>query len=98
MKRIVIDARESGTSTGRYVDKLIEHMHKLMPELEIIILTKSHRVDFMKTIAPGFRVVKSDFKEFTFAEQTGLLKQIKDLEADLVHFSMPQQPIRYGRR
>ena len=25
--RILIDARESGSSTGRYIDKLVEHLH-----------------------------------------------------------------------
>lgn len=93
--RIVIDARESGTSTGRYVDKLVEYLHKLKPELELIILTKSHRLDFFRQIAPDFKVLKSDFKEFTFSEQLGFLKQLNNLKPDLVHFSMTQQPIRY---
>ena len=93
--RIVIDARESGSSTGRYVDKLIEHMHPLKPEFGITVLTKSARVEFMQKIAPQFTVVESNFKEFTFAEQLGLLSQIRGLKADLVHFTMTQQPILY---
>jgi glycosyltransferase involved in cell wall biosynthesis len=98
MPRIVIDARESGTSTGRYVDKLVEHLAKLKPGAEIIILTKSNRLDFFKEIAPDFKVLKSDFKEFTFAEQRGFLKQLNSLRADLVHFTMTQQPVRYKGR
>jgi glycosyltransferase involved in cell wall biosynthesis len=93
--KIVIDARESGTSTGRYVDKLVEYLHKLKPEFEIVILTESARLNFFREIASDFKVIKSDFKEFTFAEQTGLLKQIKKLRPDLVHFTMAQQPVRY---
>jgi len=95
MERIVIDARESGTSTGRYVDKLIEYLHKLEPEYAITVLTKTPRIEFMKAIAPGFEVVESNYKEFTFAEQIGLLRQINSLEPDLVHFSMTQQPVLY---
>lgn len=95
MERIIIDARESGTSTGRYVDKLIEYLHKLEPEYEIIVLTKTPRIEFIKNIAPGFKVIESNYKEFTFAEQIGLLKQIDGLKADLVHFSMTQQPVLY---
>ena len=95
MERIVIDARESGTSTGRYIDKLIEHLHKLEPEYVITVLTKTPRIEFMKTIAPGFEVIESNYKEFGFAEQIGLLRQINTLEADLVHFSMTQQPVLY---
>lgn len=93
--RLVIDARESGTSTGRYVDKLVEYLHKLKPDFEVIILTKSHRMDYIKNIAPTFKAVKSDYKEFTFAEQLGFLKQVKSLKADLVHFTTTQQPVRY---
>lgn len=95
MAKIVIDARESGTSTGRYVDKLIEHMHKLEPEFEIVLLAKKHRLEYLKKLAPNFKIVQCDVKEFTFAEQISLLRQIRRLKADLVHFTMPQQPILY---
>ena len=95
MERIVIDARESGTSTGRYVDKLIEYLHKLEPEYEIIVLTKTPRIEFMKTIAPGFEILESNYKEFKFAEQIGFLHQLNKLDPDLVHFSMTQQPVLY---
>src|SRR5260221_243484 len=91
MAKIVIDARESGTSTGRY-------LHKLRPEFEIVILAKSPRLEFFKKNAPGFKVVRSDFKEFSFAEQIGFLRQLKTLRADLVHFTMTQQPVRYKGR
>lgn len=96
--RILIDARESGSSTGRYVDKLVEHMHKLKPEHEMLVLAKSPRIQFFKEIAPNFEIIKSDFKEFTFDEQIGLLKQVNSLGADLVHFTMTQQPVRYKGR
>jgi len=96
--RLVIDARESGTSTGRYVDKLVENLAKLNPKFEVVVLTKSPRVQFMKQTAPNFKVVKSDYKEFTFSEQLGLLRQINSLKPNLVHFTMSQQPIRYKGR
>lgn len=95
MQRIVIDARESGTTTGRYVDKLIEYLYKLEPAYEIIILTKTPRVAFMNKVAPNFEVLESNYKEFTFAEQFDLLRQLRSLNADLVHFSMTQQPVLY---
>ncbi|MDB5160732.1 MAG: glycosyl transferase family 1 [Candidatus Saccharibacteria bacterium] len=93
--KIVIDARESGTSTGRYIDKLVEHLHSLAPADEIIVLTKPARVKFLKSVAPNFKTVESDFSEFTFEEQVGFLKQLRALKADLVHFGMTQQPVRY---
>lgn len=96
MKRIAIDARESGTSTGRYIDKLIEHIHTINPGYEIIIMTKSHRLDYMKQIAPNFKSVAADFKEFTFSEQLGFLQFCRKQKADLIHFPMVQQPLLYG--
>lgn len=95
MSHIVIDARESGTSTGRYVDKLIEFLHATKPDHRITIMTKPGRVDFMHTIAPDFTVVETTVKEFTFAEQFQFKKEIEALQPDLVHFLMVQQPILY---
>jgi glycosyltransferase involved in cell wall biosynthesis len=98
MSKIVIDARESGTSTGRYVDKLVEYLHKQKPKHEIIVLTKTPRAKFMREIAPDFKIIESNFKEYTFSEQLGLLRQIKNLKPDLVHFTMTQQPVLYKGR
>ncbi len=95
MKTVVIDARESGTSTGRYIDKLVEYLHKLKPEHKIVLLTKPHRVEFYKRVAPSFEVVETQYNEFGFGEQLGFLRQIKSLRPDLVHFGMVQQPILY---
>lgn len=94
-KHIVIDARESGTSTGRYIDKLIEYLHQLKPNYKITVLTTKKRREYVEQIAPSFSVVVSRHKEFTFAEQIGLLRQIRRLKPDLVHFGMTQQPILY---
>ena len=96
MARIVIDARESGTSSGRYVDKLIEYLYKLQPRHEFVLLAKPHRMAYLSALAPTFTCVESPFKEFTFAEQLGLKRQIDSLKADLVHFPFAQQPVRYS--
>lgn len=95
MARIVIDARESGTSTGRYIDKLVEHLDKLNPEHEMVVMTKPHRIDYLRRVAPGFNVVEADYKEFTFAEQLGFKKRIESLGPDLVHFGKDHQPVLY---
>jgi hypothetical protein len=39
-----------------------------------------------------------DIKEFTFAEQFALKRQIDALEPDLVHFTIVQQPVLYRGR
>jgi glycosyltransferase involved in cell wall biosynthesis len=93
--RIVIDARESGTSTGRYIDRLVENLHKLNPNYKIILLAKPHRVEHFKEIAPDFTIIETPYKEFTFSEQIGYLRQLRKLEADLVHFGKTEQPVLY---
>jgi len=95
MSHIVIDARESGTSTGRYVDKLVEFLHTLKPKHHITIVTKPGRVAFMHQIAPKFDVFETNVKEFTFAEQTTFKKELEALRPDLVHFPAAQQPVFY---
>lgn len=95
MSHIVIDARESGTSTGRYIDKLVEHLHALQPDHQFTLLTKPQRANHLRRVAPTFTVTETSYKEFTFGEQLGFMKQIKSLHPDLVHFGMVQQPLLY---
>ena len=93
--RIVIDARESGTSTGRYIDKLVEYLAKLKSDHEFLVLAKPPRLDYLRSVAPDFELVQCDIREFSIAEQTKLKRQIKGLKPDLVHFGMVQQPAGY---
>ena len=95
-KTIAIDARESGTSTGRYIDKLVEHLHGLHPDYAINLLAKPHRVEYLQNIAPSFTIVVADHKEFTFDEQIGFKRQLDRLKPDLVHFAAVQQPVWYS--
>lgn len=98
MAKIVIDARESGTSTGRYIDKLVEYLYELKPKHKVTLLAKKKRIEYLQELAPKFEVKTTHFKEFTFAEQLGLLKQINSQHADLVFFPAVQQPIFYRGR
>jgi glycosyltransferase involved in cell wall biosynthesis len=93
--KLIIEARESGTSTGRHIDKLIENLHKLKPEFEIIIHTKPHRINFFKETTPDFGVEETTSKEFTFSEQFNLARHLYSFKPDLVHFTMTHQPILY---
>lgn len=95
MTKILIDARESGTSTGRYMDKLIEYLAKSDTDFKFTVLTRGPRVDFLQSLAPKFEILATEFKEFTFGEQLGFKKQIESLKPDLVHFTMVQQPVLF---
>jgi len=95
MKHLIIEARESGTSTGRYVDKLVESLQVLKPGFDITVLTKPSRLKFFERIAPGFKSFSSSAKEFSLSEQATLAPQLYSLRADLVHFTVAQQPVLY---
>lgn len=95
MKRIVIDAREFTTSTGRYVSKLVEYLEKIDHEHEYVVLLYPKDLEAWQPTNPNFTKMVCPYKEFTFAEQFGLLRQLNSLKPDLVHFGMVQQPLLY---
>ncbi len=95
MSHIAIDARIINSSTGRYVERLIHYLEKIDHDNTYTILVPSKDKDFYTPVNPNFSVQTVDFKNYSFAEQTGFLKFLRKLDADLVHFCMPQQPILY---
>ncbi len=98
MSKIVIDAREYTTTSGRYVLKLLEYLQQTKSEHEYVVLLKTSDFERAHFTNPRFTKVVCDVKEFTFGEQTKLLSLIKSLKPDLVHFPMVQQPILYRGR
>jgi len=96
--KIVIDARELRTTTGRYVERLIYYLEQIDQEHEYTVLLKDIDFDGWQPSNTNFHKIKCTYKEFTFGEQLGLLKQIQQLKPDLVHFPMSQQPILYKGR
>lgn len=98
MARIVIDAREFTTTTGRYTYKLIEYLQKIDSKNEYLIILKPEDFRSWKPTNPNFHKILTKYKEFTFEEQIGFNHQISSLKPDLVHFAMTQQPIRYKGR
>ena len=96
--KIVLDAREYTTSTGRYMSKLIQYLQETDKENSYVVLLREKDMDKFVPSNPNFTKVVTPFKEFTFGEQLGFAKQIYSLKADLVHFGMVQQPILYFKR
>lgn len=97
MKKIVIEARSYSSSTGRYVRKLIEYLEKIDSgsERKYIVLLTSSDYDAYTPRAKNFSKLRADFEPYTFAEQTKFLRFCRNLNADLIHFTMPQQPVFY---
>lgn len=92
MSRIVFDGRSRG-STGRYANKLLEHLQKLDTTNEYFVLVKTKQN--WQPSAPNFTAVIADVADYTFVEQFKLWWIIHRLKPDLVHFTMPQQPLLY---
>lgn len=97
MKRIVIDARELRTSTGRYIERLIHYLQEVDTDLShrYIILLKPKDMEGWKPKSKRFKAVACRYEEFGFGEQIGFAWQLFWLRPHLVHFGMTQQPVLY---
>ena len=95
MKKIIIDAREWNTSTGRYISNLVQYLEVLDQEHAYVVLLKPHDLESWEPQNSLFQKLASPYKEFGFSEQFGFKRQLKKMKADLVHFGMTQQPVLY---
>ena len=95
MSKIVIDARELRTSTGRYIERLLHYLQRIDTGNDYVVLLKPKDVDGWEPSNHRFKAVACPYEEFSFAEQIGFKRQIEKLKPDLVHFGMTQQPISY---
>jgi glycosyltransferase involved in cell wall biosynthesis len=96
---IAIDARIINTSTGRYVERLLTYLEKLdTKEHQFSVLVPSKDIDYWRPTKKNFTVVAADYHWYTMEEQIGFYLFLKKLNADLVHFCMPQQPLLYRGR
>lgn len=98
MSRIVIDARELRTSSGRYVERLLHYLQDADNTNSYIVLLNPIDFEGWQPHNQSFSKVLCPIKEFTIAEQTSLQRQIETLKPDLIHFAFPQQPIRLKGR
>ena len=95
--KIIIDARIINSSTGRYVERLLDYLQEIDRENEYTVLVPTKDINFWIPTARNFTLKPCDYKNYSFSEQIGFLKFLNKLNADLVHFCMPQQPIFYSR-
>ena len=92
---IAIDARIINSSTGRYVERLVTYLQEVDTVNQYSILVRAKDENFWKPRNQNFTVRVAEFDNYSFAEQIGFKKYLKKLNADLVHFCMPQQPLGY---
>lgn len=92
---IVIDARIIHSTTGRYVERLLYYLQQVDTTNNYTVLVPSKDLDYWKPTATNFTVKPADYANYSFGEQLGFKRLLDSLNADLVHFCMPQQPIFY---
>lgn len=98
MSHIAIDARIINSSTGRYVERLLHYLQQIDHTNSYTVLVRKKDKDYWQPTAPNFTIRVADFDNYSFAEQFGFNRFLKQLKPDLVHFCMPQQPILYRGR
>lgn len=92
---IAIDARIINSSTGRYVERLLHYLEQVDKVNDYTVLVRAQDETFWTPTSDNFRVRVADFDNYSWAEQTGFKRLLDDLNPDLVHFCMPQQPVLY---
>jgi glycosyltransferase involved in cell wall biosynthesis len=95
MTHIAIDARIINSTTGRYVERLLTYLEDVDHTNLYSVLVRAKDKDYWKPTNPNFIVTVADFSDYSTAEQVGFQKFLKKLKPDLIHFTMPQQPVRY---
>lgn len=92
---IVIDARIRRSTTGRYADRLVQHLQTVDPFHKYTILVQPD--DDWKMQAPNFTTVACPYPQFSVnpLHQIKFAWQLYRLKPGLVHFTMTQQPLLY---
>ena len=93
--RIVVDARILSSSTGRYVERLLHHLQDIDPVNDYVVLLPSDDLGRWTPRAPNFSTAVADIRPYGFAEQLRFARLLRSLRPDVVHFTMPQHPLRY---
>src|SRR5688572_15168850 len=94
-KHIVIDARIRRASTGRPLDRLVEHLQDIDAYHRYTILVQPD--DPWKMRSPNFHTLPCPFPQFSFnpLHELRFAWQLYRIKPDLVHFGMTQQPLLY---
>lgn len=98
MTHVVIDARNRRSSTGRYTDRLMHHIQSEKSNYCFSVLVQPD--DPWTPSSSDFKRVPCPYKQFSLNPLEQLLFAILlyRLKANLVHFTMPQQPLLYFRK
>ena len=96
-RHIVIDARIRRSSTGRYADRLIEHLQTIDTINRYTIFVQPDDPWQPRREGTNFTRIPCPFPQFSFNpfDQLRFAWRLYRLRPDLVHFTMTQQPLLY---
>jgi len=97
MKHIVIDGRKLSHTTGRYTRKLLDGLQDIDKENKYTVLINQEDESFWspKPGSKNFTRTTVKYRHYSLNEQLGFALYLYRLKADLVHYTMPQQPLLY---
>lgn len=89
----MVDARNIDSSTGVYIQRLLYFLNKNRDEHQYTVLVPSKSIEKWQKVFMNFTLVAANQPNYSFAEQISLATLLRKLNPDLVHFTMPQQPL-----
>lgn len=96
--KIAIDARIISTSTGRYVERLLDYLQLIDKKNQYTVLLLRKDYELWMPKSDNFQKCISDYPIYSLREQINFALQLYRGGYDLVHFTMPQHPILYVRK
>jgi glycosyltransferase involved in cell wall biosynthesis len=78
-----------------HVSLLLHYLEKIDTTNTYSVLVPKKDEHYWKPTNKNFTVRVADFKNYSFSEQTKFKSFLEQLNPDLVHFCMPQQPVFY---
>jgi len=95
---IAIDARRLRGTTGRYMRELLDNLQNIDEANQYHVIIHSDDSGAWKPKADNFMLHVVPWDHYSFGEQIGFLNFLNKLKPDLVHFTMPQQPLFYRQK
>lgn len=78
------------------MERLLHYLEQIDRDNNYYILVREQDRNYWKPTNSNFEVKIADFAPYSFSEQIGFFFYLKKLRPDLVHFTMPHQPVLYS--
>lgn len=92
---IALDVRFINSGTGTYAVKMLEYLQQIDSVNRYTVIVPEKDLDYWRPTADNFTLLGVDIPMYSLREQFAYKHILDNLNADLVHFVMPQQPLLY---